>query len=85
MHNRNILPPHIIHNHFPDLRFEAAVPEEKEVAALEGGFHAAGQDYDDGRGGVGEDGEPFPEHEGGGEYEGEVEDLGGELPGLHGG
>lgn len=83
MHNWNILAPHIIHHHLPDLGFHAAVPQEEEVAALEGGLHGAGEDDDNGRGGVGEDGEAFPEHEGGGEDEGEVEDLGGELPGLH--
>ena len=56
-----------------------AIPEEEEVATLESGFHGPGQDDDDGGGGVGEDGEGFPHHEGGGEDEGEVEEL---LQGL---
>lgn len=77
MHNRYILPPHIIHHDLADLSLGRSVPEKEQVSALEGRFHAAGEDYDYGGGGVGEDGEAFPEHEGCGEDEGEVEDLSG--------
>ena len=85
MHNRNVLPAHIVHHHLADLRFRAPVPEKEEIATLESGFHAAGEDDDDGRGGVCGYREALPEHEGGAEDEGEVEDLGGELPGLEAG
>ncbi len=37
-----------------------SVPEKEEVASLESGFHAAGEDDDDRRGAVGEHGEAFP-------------------------
>ena len=49
------------------------------------GLHAPGQDDDDWGRGVRRHGEPFPEHERGGEDEGEVEDLREELAGLDGG
>lgn len=35
---------------------QVPVPEEEEVATLEGGLHGSGEDDDDGGGGVGEDG-----------------------------
>ena len=76
MYNRYILPLDVVDDDLADLGLFVAVPEEEEVAALKGGFHGAGEDDDDGRGRVGDDGERFPKHEGGGEDEGEVEDLG---------
>lgn len=85
MHNRNVLPAHVVHHDFSHLRLGAAVPQEEQVSALESGFHAAREDDDDGRGGVCGYGEAFPQHEGGAEDEGKVEDLGGELPGLEAG
>jgi len=85
MYNGNVLPTHIVHHYFSHLCLYAPIPQKEQVSTLESGFHAARQHDDDGRGGVGGYGEPFPEHEGGGEDEGEVEDLGGKLPGLHAG
>ena len=82
MHNRNIFAFDIIHDDFSDLRaLPAAVPEEKDVTALEGGLHRAGEHNDDGRGRVGEHGKTLPHHKCGGEDEGEVEELRGGLPG----
>lgn len=75
MHDRNILAAHVVDHHLANLRVGAPVPQEEQVAALEGRFHAAGQHHHDGRGGVRCDGQPFPEHESCGEDEREVEDL----------
>lgn len=85
MHDRDILAAHVVHYDLSHLRFDAAIPEEEQVAALESRFHAAGEDDHDGRGGVGRDGEAFPEHESGREHEGEVEDLRGHLARLEAG
>lgn len=84
MHNRDILPLHIVYDNLADLRVlhEIAVPKEQQVAALKGRLHGAREHNDDGRGRVGDDGKAFPHHEGGGEDEGEVEDLGEGLSGV---
>jgi hypothetical protein len=60
--NRNVLALHVVHDDFADvgLGHEVAVPEEEQVAALEGGFHAAGEDDDDRGGRVCEDRKAFP-------------------------
>lgn len=55
MHNRNILPTHIIHHNLAHLRLDPSIPQKQQIPPLEGWLHAAGEDYDDGRGGVGED------------------------------
>lgn len=62
VHNRNVLLLHIVHHYLAHLRLleVVAVPEEQEVAALEGGFHRAGEDNDDRGGGVADDAEAFP-------------------------
>ena len=80
MHNRDILALDIVDDHLPNLRVQPAIPQQKDVAALKGRLHAAREDDDDWRGGVGEEAEALPHHEGGAEDEGEVEDLGEELP-----
>lgn len=85
MHDRDILPLDIINHHLPHGRLPPPVPQKQQVPALESRFHTAGQDDDDGRGGVGRDGEAFPQHEGGAEDEGEVEELGQGLAGVEGG
>ena len=72
MHDRYILPFDIVNHDLTHFGRLVSVPEEQEVSTLEGRFHAARQDDDDWGGGVGEDGEGFPEHEGGAEDEGEV-------------
>ena len=50
MHNRDILPLNIIHHNLPHRRLaqQIPIPEKQEVAALEGGFHGAGENDDDG-------------------------------------
>lgn len=75
MHDGDILAADIIHDDLADVGAGRAVPEEQQVAALEGGFHAAGQHDDDGRGRAGHDGQALPDHEGAGQDEGEVEQL----------
>ena len=62
MNNRNVLALHIIYHNLSDRCFshKIPVPKEEEVASLEGGLHGARKDDDDGRGGVGDDGETFP-------------------------
>lgn len=73
---------------------QVVVPEEEQVAALEGGLHPAaevsvcagevlsGQHNDDGRRAVGGDAEALPEHERGREDQAKVEQLGEELARL---
>jgi len=82
MHNGYILPFDIVDYYLADLSCGISIPEEEEVATLEGRFHAAGEDDNDGGRGVGCYAEGFPEHKGCAEHEGEVEDL---LEGLAGG
>ena len=79
MYNRDVFAFDVVDNDLSNLSFVIAVPEEEEVAALEGRFHRAGKDHDDGGGRVGDDREGLPHHKGSGEYEGKVEDL---LEGL---
>ena len=83
MHNRNILSLHVIHHNLPNLRIQSPIPQEQQIPPLESGLHGPGEYDDDGRRRVGDDGETFPEHEGSGEDECEVEHLRGKLPGLH--
>lgn len=85
MHDRDILPLNVIHHDLTNLRLHASIPQEQQIPPLKRGLHAPRKHDDDGRGRVGGDGEAFPEHKGGGENEGEVEDLGEELAGLEGG
>lgn len=62
VHDGYVLVPHVVDDDLADggLGGEVPVPEEEEVAPLEGGFHGAREDDDDGGGGVGDHGEAFP-------------------------
>ena len=89
MHNRNILPLHIVHHNLAHVGPGIPIPEEEQVSTLEGGLHGPGEDNDDGRRRVRDHAEGLPEHEGRAEDEGEVEELegggarGGEVGGEH--
>lgn len=82
MHNRDILPLNIINHHLAHPRLPPPIPQKQQIPPLERRFHTAGQNDDDGRGRVGRNGEAFPQHEGGAEDEGEVEELGQGLAGV---
>lgn len=62
VHDWDIFIPHVIHHHLAHARFgkQISVPEQKQVSSLEGRLHAAGEDDDDRRGGIADDGETFP-------------------------
>jgi hypothetical protein len=57
MDDGNVLAPHIVHDDLAHVGFghEVSVPEKEQVAALERGLHAAGEDDDDRRGRVRDD------------------------------
>ena len=82
MHDRNVLALDVIYHHLPDLGVQPSIPKEQDVSPLERWFHGAGEDDNDGRRRVGEDGESLPHHERRAEHEGEVEELGEQLAWL---
>lgn len=84
MHDGNVLASHVIHDDLSDLGVLASVPQEQQVSSLKGRLHGSREDDDNGRAGVCDHAEPFPEHEGGAENKREVEHLGGQLARLHG-
>lgn len=44
MHDRNVLPLHVVDHDLAEFCPRATIPEEQKVTALEGGFHRAGED-----------------------------------------
>lgn len=84
MNNRNILSFHIVHHNLADFGLcnDVTIPNKEEVASLKCGLHGAGEDDDNGRRGVGDNGKTLPHHERRREDQGEVEELCGGLPGI---
>ena len=62
MHDGYVLPLDVVDYDIADvgLGYQVAIPQEQEVAALEGGFHGPGKDDDNGGGRVGGDREALP-------------------------
>lgn len=81
VHDGYVLALDVVDYYLADLGGCIAVPEEEQVASLEGRLHGTGQDDHDGGGTVGNYAERLPHHEGGAEDEGEVENLLEGLPG----
>lgn len=84
MNNGDILSLDVIHHYLPDLRLRAPVPQKQKIPTLKRGLHAARQHNHDGRRRVRHYRETFPKHEGGRQYEGEVEHLNEQLARLQG-
>ena len=63
MHNRDIPALDIINDHVAYVDCLFAIIQDEEVATVEGGFHAAREDDDNGGRRVGVQGEGFPEGE----------------------
>lgn len=62
MNNGNLLILHIVDNNIANRGFgkQLAVPEQEQIASLEGWLHGTTEDNDDRGGRVGDDGETFP-------------------------
>lgn len=62
MHNWDVFVFHVVYHDLPDTGFclDVSVPEEEEITALEGRFHAPGENDDDRGWRVGYDRESFP-------------------------
>lgn len=62
MDNWNVLVLDIVHDNFANVRLaqDVSVPQEQQIAALEGRFHGPRKDDNDGRWRVGDDGKTLP-------------------------